>query len=324
MLAIGVSLVATIVLVWLLLQQIRAKDIIESFQMIPLGMLITALVLYCTTYLFRALRFRLLLEKAINLGRLVNIVAVQNLIGNLVPLRVGELSLVYLNKKAGVRGTKSLAVLIIARVFDLAVLSGFLMLSLLFLEGAFIPKGLVFGLGAITLGAFIALLAMLFLKEKFLLLTEKIFSIMHLQRSAFFQKVKDHIIDTIHGFEVIRGKREAGATFLLTLAAWVPSFLLFFLLVQALGLRLGFWQVVFFNVFQIFLPMIPVYGIGGFGTTEGYLTVMLILFGIGKDQAILSSFVLHIIILGFTVLVGAIGLIGLYSKHKNYGTVKTD
>lgn len=79
----------TIALVVILLSQIKIADIIITLAGIDPLYLIAGFVLYVCSYLFRALRFHILLNKEVGLRDLFNIVCVHNMVNNILFLPPG-------------------------------------------------------------------------------------------------------------------------------------------------------------------------------------------------------------------------------------------
>ena len=80
----------TVALLAILLSQIRIADIINTLAGIDPLYLIVGFVLYACTYFFRALRFHILLNRAVGIRDLFNIVCVHNMVNNILPARTGE------------------------------------------------------------------------------------------------------------------------------------------------------------------------------------------------------------------------------------------
>ena len=309
-----ISLLITVFLLYVLAKQVSLREIFRIFTIIPAMTIILSFTLYLGIFLFRALRFYVLLDRSVSMRRLLNIVAVHTLMGSTIPLRAGELSYIYLVKKFGTKGAKGLATLIISRIADVLVLALFFLIILPHISQSFLPKGIQAVIGIILLLSIGVLTLIVVFKKKFLMVIEAAFSRFRMGRTRPFLWIKTNLIATLDGFDVMKHKAALGATFLSTLAIWLLSFSLFYLLVSSIHLPLSFWQVAFLVVFLVFLPLLPIYGIGGFGTTEAATTLVLLIFGVGKEQAILSSFVLHIISFLFTLVAGLIGFL-LYTKQ---------
>jgi len=68
------------------------KNKITTFAGIDALYLIAGFVLYACSYLFRALRFHILLNREVGMKNLFSIVCVHNMANNILPARTGELS----------------------------------------------------------------------------------------------------------------------------------------------------------------------------------------------------------------------------------------
>ena len=84
------AIVITIALVAILLSQIQISDIITTLASIDPLYLIVGFILYLCSYLFRALRFHILLNREVGLRDLFNIVCVHNMVNNILPACIDE------------------------------------------------------------------------------------------------------------------------------------------------------------------------------------------------------------------------------------------
>src|SRR3989344_4680240 len=123
---VGASIVVTAILVWLLLQHIDAHSVLNAVRGANLAWAAIAFLLYTICYLFRTVRFQVLLQHKLTLKELFSITALHNLFTNLLPFRSGEFSYPYmLRRKVGLG--ESLTTLVLARMFDfMAVAMAFL------------------------------------------------------------------------------------------------------------------------------------------------------------------------------------------------------
>ena len=80
-------------------------------------------------------------------------------------------------------------------------------------------------------------------------------------------------------------------------------------LIIAMGIDMTFWTVLFASSFAIITTILPVQGIGGFGTMEGGWTIGLMAMGVTKGIAISSGFSYHIIVLFYIGILGCIGIL---------------
>ena len=124
------SIILTVILVAILLSQINPRTITTALTSINPIYIIIGFFFYLGSYIFRALRFYILLNKQIRVKSLFTIVCVHNMMNNILPVRTGELAYIYMLKKLHTKPTsEGFATLMVARVFDLITV------SLLFLVG---------------------------------------------------------------------------------------------------------------------------------------------------------------------------------------------
>jgi uncharacterized membrane protein YbhN (UPF0104 family) len=105
----------------------------------------------------------------------------------------------------------------------------------------------------------------------------------------------------------MQSARQAPLLLLSTLAIWIPSYLMFYWLLQSFGTPFSFWGTVFASTLSTVTTLLPVGTIGNFGTTEAGWTMGLVLLGASKEQALATGLSTHIV--GFA-LAGIIGLVG--------------
>ena len=306
------AVVITAVLLAILLSQIQIADIIVTLASIDPLYLVAGFILYTCSYYFRALRFHILLNKEVRLRDLFNIVCVHNMVNNILPARTGELSYIYLLKKLHNKKTgEGIATLFVARVFD------FISISLLFLVSAFmmheLPKMIIKSVWVIALflGLIaIFLIALLFFGKSFLNLVKTFFERFNWDKKHFADYLLRKGEETVESFEKIKisGKIIIIALILNSFGIWLFLYSLNYILVRAMDINLSYFEVVFASTFAVFTTILPIQGIGGFGTLESGWTVGFIAVGVTKEVAISSGFGFHIILWLYFVILGCWGL----------------
>ena len=138
-----ISIVVGGVIVWLLLRKVDLWEIPNAIGNIPLRNLGIAFLLHVIATFLKAFRFKVILRSGIKLKHLFPIVSLYMFFANVLPIRTGELSYVYLLKKHDqTSGIKSFASLVIGAIADLLViLVGF------FVVGFYLGDVLVEGAG---------------------------------------------------------------------------------------------------------------------------------------------------------------------------------
>ena len=307
------AVIITISLAALLLSQIQIADIITTLVRIDPWCLIVGFVFYTCSYFLRALRFHILLNRKVRLRDLFNIVCVHNMLNNILPARTGELSYIYLLKKLHNKKTGAgIATLFVARVFD------FITISLLFIGSAFVIQDLpeiiikfvwviALFLGSIT----IFLIALLYSGQSFFKSVTRFCERFKWDKRYFVDYLLRKGEETAECFEKIkkRGKVIVIALILNSFGIWLSLYSLNYILVSAMNINLSYSSVVFASTFAVFTTLLPIQGIGGFGTLESGWAVGFIAVGVTKEVAISSGFGYHIILGIYFLILGSWGLL---------------
>jgi uncharacterized protein (TIRG00374 family) len=316
-----IALMLTIILVFLLFTKVSIKDVISTLAHISPVYLLAGFVLYAGSYVFRAWRFYLLLNKEVPIQDLFHIECVHNMMNNLLPARTGELSYVYLIKKVNRRTTgEGLATLMVARIFDFIVISALFILSLFINRNS--PSGLMkyLWIGVIFLIMMIILIALLIFSGEWAIRQIKIFfRVLHIGTTSIGQFIVQKGEETMVCISCISKDKSTtfkvlGFVFILSIGIWITIYSMAFFLMYAMGFNLTFSIVLLGSTFAILSTVLPIQGIGGFGTTESAWVIGFILLGVSSSDAINSGFGYHIIVLVFTILIGITGLLFL-KKH---------
>jgi uncharacterized membrane protein YbhN (UPF0104 family) len=97
------------------------------------------------------------------------------------------------------------------------------------------------------------------------------------------------------------------------------NFAAFWLILDALGININYWQAMSVSILSYFVVLIPV-SINGLGVQEGIITYLLVQLGASSDLAIAAAFLVRIVTLavslfgGLWLIVGGKGL--LTQAHK--------
>src|SRR3989344_5318874 len=163
------SLIISVILVYFLFKLVDPKDIYNTIINSNYYFILLALITYILVYIFRSLRFQILLKGDLMIKDLFPIVSIHNFFSMLLPFKTGELSYSFLlKKKSNISFKKSISNLLMARITDLfgiAVLF-FISLSIFYiLYRNNLNLSLLFLLLAII--SFACMLSIFFLVKKF-------------------------------------------------------------------------------------------------------------------------------------------------------------
>jgi len=315
---ISAAVIITVTLVAILLSQIKIADIIVTLAGIDPLCLILGFVLYVCGYFFRALRFHILLNRYIRLWDLFNIVCVYNMVNSILPARTGELSYIYLlkklhNKKVG----EGIATLFVVRMFD------FIALSLLFFISALIIEDLpemimkaVWAIAGFLVLMILILIVSVYFGEKFMKIIKKIVMRLNSDKFRIINFLLEKGGEAKGCFRTMQSKKVIFYCFLLSILVWFPLYLMAYVLLNGMGVNLIIWLVILGMTLLMLLNLLPVQGVGKFGTYEGAWAVAFISLGFSKEVAIISGFSVHIFTIIYFLILGCYGLFMLKFKNK--------
>jgi len=313
-----VAVLITVVLLLLLSTQIAPEDIIITLKNINPVYLVSGFILYTGTYVFRAWRFHILLNKEVSIKDLFFITCVHNMMNNLLPARTGELSYIYLLKTRQKKTTgEGLATLIIARIFDFMVISFFFLVLFLSIDNL-IPGAVILVVTGVLFLLFMVflLLGVLFYGNVLLKIFEKFAYSINFKNFRAGDYILNKGKDTFQCFEKFKnGSMNLHLSVIfLSIGIWVLSYALFYVIAVSMNIQLDAVQILFASSFAVFSSVLPIQGIGGFGTMEGGWALGFVAVGVTKEVAIYTGFGFHLIILLYTLLLGTIGYLAIHSE----------
>jgi len=271
----------------------------------PLGLL-SGFVLYALAYVPRALRLRLVGLRAP--GRtLFHIACLHAAIGKLLPMRAGDLSYPFLARRFVGQGLGEAFIgLLYLRVLDIvgvAVLfSGTLLRSRTLYRG-----DMTWSLaGALVLlsGSLCALLWLLPLLRAAIRAGERLFG-----PRALLERARQ----IISNFPKL-GLRAHVALGALTLAAWLLVYGTFHALLLAFGVATTGARTVLGATAGIVASVLPVQGLGSFGTLEAGWAAGMALIGMDLPTAVATGVGVQVFTFSYAMLLGTLGWLGLRTR----------
>ncbi len=299
----------TVILLILLFTQIDLADVIITLQNINLIYLIAGFFLYICSYFFRAWRFHILLNREVSTKDLFSIVCVHNAINSLLPARTGELSYVYLLKKSNNKTVgDGIATLIVARIFDFIALIILFFIAIILIKD--IPKIIMDALWIIAIFAvflLIILVLLLFRGKNVIFYVQKTAERLHCEtnRGVNYLLRKGH--ETVESLDIIPVKKSIAALLASSLLIWGFNYFIVYILMTGMNFRISVLLVILGGTFILLTTVLPIQGIAGFGTTESVWTLVFVPLGLSLDQAIISGFCYHIVIILYFTILGIYG-----------------
>jgi len=274
---------------------------------------------YFLAILFRALRFKWLIHsRDIPLSDLFRISVLYHLSLMVLPSKLGELSYPYLlNKISGMSITEGMASLIASRVYDFFI---FLMIFLFASIGfqSFFKINLFF---IILLSAFLIgfTLLLFFYMSDLLRLFSNFMGRMSqwagTKNSKRFQWIQRKIHEIAEDFYAIKARRTYFPVAVTSLVSWIMIFGMFYAFLRGFGIEISFLKVVFGSTIAVIANVLPISGIGNWGTLEVGWTAGFLMVGLSKEKAIATGFGVHIVAFVVCAMMGFICWVTL-NLHK--------
>lgn len=306
------SVLVTIVLVYVLLHYISLNDVKELMGKIKIQYVVISLIPYFLCYVARTLRFKvLLLDEKITVSKLFQVHSVHNMLNSILPASLGELSYLFLLKKnAQIRLRESTSSLLISRFMDFSVMIGFFFLSCfalkerVFSKLTFIPYA-AFGGFLLLICSYLVLLRLGNLKWS-------------VRKAGIIPKLINKLMYVLREIGLTMQALSSGGRLLwgivFSLLSMNGIFLFYFYVIRGLGIQIGYMEIIFVSSILVPLMLLPVKGLAGFGTHEIGWAVGFLILGFNKELSILTGFAIHIVSLIFVVGMGLQGIIALNYK----------
>jgi hypothetical protein len=306
---IVVSLAVAGVLVLLLAKWggVGVAEVRAALGRLTVGCYLTALGLHGVLYALRAWRFQVLLGKESGGGLVpqLGVTLSYGLASIVLPAKVGELSyVVYSGRALGVRSETALAVLVVARVLDLATLALGMGVACLVVSG---PRWMVpAGVAAIGFGAVLVVAG--WHGEWFVRMGVWGSRALKLDRWAAGSRVLVRVERLGAALQEAARSRRIARVVLLSVAAWVCVFVFCAVLARGMGIgEVGFGEVVFGSGVAMLTSLVPVSAFASVGTLEAGWVVGFGVFGVGREVALATGVGLHVVQLVNVVGLGVIG-----------------
>jgi uncharacterized membrane protein YbhN (UPF0104 family) len=255
---------------------------------------------YALTFVFRAARFRAL-GLRLPLVPLTGVATIHQFMNRILPLRAGELALPVLARRlCGTSMTEGLALVALGHLLDLAFIALAFLAALLAVPGARAAIGPA-GTALVAAAIPVLLAAYLALPSAGSAAARRIAERLapaHPRAAEGFARAARTLADLR---SVSRTAFLAAAFW--TALQWAATFALFWAAVAAVGIDAGPAEVVLGSTAAVLAAVLPIGGIGTFGTLEGGWAAGFILVGVAEGPAWASAFVMS----GTTFLVALAG-----------------
>jgi len=311
-----IAVILTIALLAILLSQINVSDVINMLKKIKLIYIVAGFIFSVASYLFRALRLHILLNREIGVKELFSIVSIHTVVLNILPARSGELSFIYLlNKRHNRTAGEGAASLIIIRIMDIITVSLFFFISVILIHD--LPSIVMNSIKIIGIFLFfIVLFILMFIWNcdrlvYWLTIISRYLKVNDKKSVSYIFKKLGEMSRT---FKKLTSKQFIDSI-IVSMCIWVMLYLVLYLQIKAMDINLFLEPFLLASTFFLMTSIIPVQGIGGFGTLEGGWMISFMAVGVAKEVAISSGIIMHIISIFYLILIFIIGFVGLQDKQ---------
>ena len=264
--------------------------------------------------LAKALRFRALLNLDSSVYRIFPILALHTFWGNILPMRTGDVSYVYLmQRRQKVEATQGIASLLVASLIDLILLIGLVIATAWFLRDGLRDtfSGTVlylmpFLIGSVLISVVVFVSVAPNVCMKFADLCAA--PLLRLEQRPVSWVVNNGL-RVLQELTAFRSNRRFLEVWLYSVLCLVIRFGFQCYLVVEMGVDVPIMQVLFALAFTNVFNLLPVQTVGNFGTTEFPFVWLLTHFGTSVETATVTGFSLHILILIYCLPLGMYGFL---------------
>lgn len=315
---IGLPTVLAVIITYFLLKEIDLQQIPQTLGRLSIKALLIGFTSYCLLVLAKASRFRALLNLDSSVYRIFPILALHTFWSNILPMRTGDVSYVYLmQRRQKVDATQGIASLLVASLIDLILLIGLVIVTVwllrdalrdTFLGAVFYIMPLLIGSGLIATMVFVSVAPNVCLRIADLCAAP----LLRLEKRPVSWVVNKGL-QVLQELTAFRLNRRFLEVWLYSLLCLVIRFGFQCYLVIEMGVDVPILQVLFALAYTNVFNLLPVQTVGNFGTTEYPFVWLLKHFGTSVEVATVTGFSLHILILIYCL---PLGMYGFLNKPK--------
>jgi len=318
------SLTLSAVLIAVLLSRIEISMLIRTLRDIHRPSLLAFLLCSLAGTGLRAWRYHCLLApRPTSRSGILLVSFIRNLFVDLLPARIGSLSYVYfVNRRLGLPFEAAASSFAISVLLDFLTLSPFLIAALLLggLGASVLPAGPTL---LIALVFFLIMIVIMLRMPQLLMgaarLLRAVFHRLGIDRKSWTEQAASKLESTSADVRSIRARRiEApvyGLSLLIRLTKYGALFFLLFALLHSHGYSIGdlsFPKTILGITGAEMSSVMPIKGIGGFGTWESAWALTFRLLGFDAGLAVISGIGVHLITNLFEYALGVVSLLLLY------------
>nr|WP_210022940.1 MULTISPECIES: lysylphosphatidylglycerol synthase transmembrane domain-containing protein [unclassified Paenibacillus] len=256
---------------------------------INISFLVLGVMVYIGNYILRAVRLKVLLQnKNIKVINLLGINFIHNFYNRILPARLGDFTLIYLLKKYSKESiNSSVNIFILIKIYDLLI-SMFLLA---------ISYTVLYKINIIGWGIWLLTLLILVLSLK----PSSILSLIQIVISKYTEwnyidRFNSKLVSLIHDAKQLEINKIRLYLFLTSLGIWFLIAVLFYILLLSINQNFGIWDTLFATTLANFSWVLPINGIGGFGTMEVSMAYAFSMRGHLFNEVLVSALYINVIV----------------------------
>lgn len=300
------SLSISLLVIILLLSAVDFTHIVIALLRVDILFYALGFLAYTTSYLLRALRFRIVFPPS-KLSQSFLIVAGHMLLNQIFPLRAGEFSLLFFLKHVmNISYSQSIPFFMLLRLFDLVALIVTFLLVIFW--GGF----------SLNLHTIIFIILVLCLCIICISNVEKFFLAVIAFSTYIFPK---KYTAKLHEFESYLCQMSPLSNskylqlFFLSLFDRICNYAVTIFLIKGMSFEISYLQLIIANAVASLSNILPINSIGSFGTLELGWAGALMFYDVPREIAISSGFSFHILFMTYTMSLGLTSLLIMKTKY---------
>lgn len=320
-----IGFIVSIVFIALIFKNVDIKETLNAFNGINPEYLLYAVPVYYSSFIFRILRWRMILsnDKSISIKSLLSAMFTGYTANCFLPARVGDIYRAYiLGKKQNMSKTTVLASIILERIFDGMVLFFILLVSVTFFFSKPWLYKLAAAAGIVFIGGFTFLMFLAKHSDKFEKLT--------LGLAGQFSGLSDRFKTSVHklnyliksftsGLDVFNSFSLTVKSLLFSLAVWLCEGITMMFVIKSFGIHITPLTAFFVLGVTTLSTMIPS-GPASLGPYQFGYMLALGLLGVGQETALAISFVNQSLVI---LMVSAVGVLCILKDHINLKEIES-
>lgn len=293
-------------------------DVLEAFESFDPSWLPVLLGSYALTFLCRAARLRAL-GLPLRLADLVSVAAVHQFMNRVLPARTGELTFpILVRRLCGTSLVEGLTLLALIHFLDATVIVAAFLASLLALPQVRETVGVT---GTVLLVVCLVVPVVLYLggPQVARRAARQLAAWLRAPRPRWAAAL-ERTAETLAAIQAVSRRAFLSVTFW-TLMLWFTTFTSFWTAMGAIGVPVGPAAAVVGSTAAIVASVLPIGGIGSFGTLEGGWAAGFVLVGVAPPQAVASALVLSGATFAATMVMAGLGWLHLAGRRQKGSAV---